>query len=122
VETNSRPYVRLSDLAEDLATSRRNVVSAAEELGLGVVAAGTAPIADLERLSATPSPRYDNILHEYQLLAHEHLICSSQVHVDVEDRDLAITVAQRLTPWLPFLLALSASSPFWLGKDTGYAS
>src|SRR5262245_64810424 len=56
------------------------------------------------------------------MLVREQLICSTQVHVDVEDRDLAVAVAHRMAPWLPPLLALSASSPFWLGTDTGYAS
>ena len=122
VETNSRPYVRLADLAEDLAALRRNVVSAAEGLGLGIVAAGTVPVADLESLKVTPDPRYENMLDEYQLLAREQLICGTQVHVDVGDRDLAVNVAHRVAPYLPALLALSASSPFWLGTDTGYAS
>ncbi len=44
------------------------------------------------------------------------------MHVDGHDRDLAVAVAHRVAPWLPALLALSASSPFWLGTDTGYAS
>ncbi len=122
VETNSRPYVRLIDLAEDLAALRRGVVAAAEGLGMGIVAAGTVPVADLESLKVTPDPRYENMLDEYQLLAREQLICGAQVHVDVGDRDLAVAVAHRVTPWLPALLALSASSPYWLGLDTGYAS
>ena len=122
VETNSRPYVRLIDLAEDLVALRRGVVAAAEPLGLGIVAAGTVPVADLDALKVTPDTRYENMLDEYQALAREQLICGAQVHVDVGDRDLAVAVAHRVAPWLPALLALSASSPFWLGTDTGYAS
>ena len=122
VETNSRPYVRLIDLAEDLSALRRGVVTAAEGLGMGIVASGTVPVADMESLKVTPDPRYENMLDEYQLLAREQLICGAQVHVDVGDRDLAVAVAHRVTPWLPVLLALSASSPYWLGLDTGYAS
>ncbi|MCW2912126.1 MAG: hypothetical protein JWN52_194 [Actinomycetia bacterium] len=122
VETNSRPFVRLVDLVEDLAALRRGVVAAAEPLGLGIVAAGTVPIADLEALKVTPDPRYENMLEEYQILAREQLICGAQVHVDVGDRDLAVAVSHRVSAWLPALLALSASSPFWLGMDSGYAS
>ncbi|HEX6472179.1 MAG TPA: glutamate--cysteine ligase [Streptosporangiaceae bacterium] len=122
VETNSRPHVRLGDLAADLAALRRRVASAAEELGLGIVAAGTVPVADPRSLDVTPGRRYENMLDEYQMLAREQLICGAQVHVEVADRDLAVALAHRVAPWLPALLALSASSPFWLGMDTGYAS
>jgi glutamate---cysteine ligase / carboxylate-amine ligase len=122
VETNSRPFVRLIDLVEDLAALRRRVVSIAEPLGLGIVAAGTVPIADVDALKVTPDPRYENMLEEYQILACEQLICGAQVHVDVGDRDLAVAVSYRIAPWLPALLALSASSPFWQGADSGYAS
>jgi carboxylate-amine ligase len=122
VETNSRPFLRLTDLAEDLAALRRGVVAAAEPLGLGIVAAGTVPVVDLDALKVTPDPRYENMLEEYQALAREQLICGAQVHVEVGDRDLAVAAAHRVGPWLPALLAISASSPYWLGSDTGYAS
>ncbi|SEG40244.1 carboxylate-amine ligase [Thermomonospora echinospora] len=122
VETNSRPFVRLADLAEDLAALRRRVVEAAEPLGLGIVAAGTVPLVDLDALKVTPDERYENMLEEYQQLTREQLICGAQVHVDAGDRDMAVAVAHRIGPWLPPLLALSASSPYWLGTDTGYAS
>jgi len=59
---------------------------------------------------------------EYGMLVSEQLICAMQVHVSMPDRDLAVAVAHRVTPWLPALLALSASSPYWLGNDSGYAS
>jgi carboxylate-amine ligase len=121
LEANSRPHVRLVDLAEDLAGLRRSAVAAAEALGLGVVAAGTVPIADLESLKVASDPRYESMLDDYQLLVREQLICGAQVHVDIGDRDLAVHVGRRIAPWLPALLALSVSSPFWLGRDTGYA-
>ncbi|MDX6740138.1 carboxylate--amine ligase/circularly permuted type 2 ATP-grasp protein [Actinocorallia sp. A-T 12471] len=122
VETNSRPFVGIADLVEDLAALRRGVVEEAERFGLGAVAAGTVPIVDMEALDVTPDARYENMLEEYQVLAREQLICGAQVHVEVADRDLAVRVAHRIAPWTPVLLALSASSPFWLGEDTGYAS
>ncbi|MFD2352900.1 glutamate-cysteine ligase family protein [Nonomuraea ferruginea] len=62
------------------------------------------------------------MLSDYQQLTREQLICGTHVHAEVDDPDLAVTVAHRLTPWLPPLLALSASSPYWDGDDTGYAS
>jgi len=122
VETHSRPCVRLVDLAADLAALRQAAIAAAEPLGLGIVAAGTVPMADPNALKITPDPRYEHMQGEYRILVREQLVCAAQVHVDVHDRDLAVAVAHRVAPWLPALLALSASSPFWLGMDTGYAS
>ena len=122
LEANSRPWVRLADLAADLAALRRAAVAAAEPLGLGIAAAGTVPLADPGAVQVTADPRYERMRGEYRMLVREQLICGTQVHVDVAGRDLAVAVGHRVAPWLPALLALSASSPFWLGTDTGYAS
>jgi glutamate---cysteine ligase / carboxylate-amine ligase len=119
---NSRPHLRLADLAVDIAALRRAAITVAQSLGLGIVAAGTVPIADPDTLTITPDRRYEHMQGAYQMLVREQLICGTQVHVDVHDRDLAVAAAHRVAPWLPVLLALSASSPFWLGTDTGYAS
>ena len=63
------------------------------------------------------------MLADYQLLAREQLICGTHVHIGIDDRDEAVAVANRVSPCLPTLLALAASSPFWAdGSDTGYAS
>jgi len=122
LEANSRPWIRLAELGEDIAAMRRAAITAAETAGLAVVACGTVPLADPDALKVTPDARYENMRGEYRMLVREQLICGTQVHVDVHDRDLAVAVAHRVGPWLPALLALSASSPFWLGTDTGYAS
>ena len=122
LEANSRPWTSLTGLAQDIAELRQAAINAAEPLGLGIVAAGTVPLADLDTIQITPDPRYEHIADEYRILVREQLICGTHVHVDVDDRDLAVAVAHRVAPWLPVLLALSASSPFWLGTDTGYAS
>jgi carboxylate-amine ligase len=122
LEANSRPCAGLADLAEDIAALRRAAIAAAEPLGLGIVAAGTVPLADPDTLQITPDPRYEQMRGEYRMLIREQLICGTHVHVDIDNRDLAMAVARRSAPWLPALLALSASSPFWLGTDTGYAS
>jgi len=122
VEANSRPWGRLTDLAGDVTRLRRAATAAAQPLGLGIVAAGSVPLANPDTLSVTPVPRYQHMHGEYRMLVREHLICALQVHVDVSGRDQAVAVAHRVMRWLPALLALSASSPYWLGADTGYAS
>jgi carboxylate-amine ligase len=122
VESNSSPHVRLADLAADIASLRRAAIDAALRCEVGIVAAGTVPLADPGTGKVTANPRYEHMSGEYRMLVSEQLICGTQVHVAVPDRDLAVAVAHRVTPWLPALLALSASSPFWQGTDTGYAS
>ncbi|GLW32752.1 carboxylate--amine ligase/circularly permuted type 2 ATP-grasp protein [Actinoplanes regularis] len=122
VETNTPVSPTLDGLRAGILARRRAAITVAESLGLGLVAAGTVPLVDLDSLEVTPTTRYRRMLNEYQMLVREQLICGAQVHVGVPDRDEAVSVAQRVAPALPLLLALSASSPFWLGEDSGYAS
>lgn len=118
-----------TDICHDLAEVRAEVqdlrevlIAAGRREGVEIAAAGTFPVADWGALSFTPKPRYEQIATKYARLAHEHVICACHVHVGVESREAAIAVLNQVKPWLPVLLALSASSPFWMGQDTGYAS
>ncbi|MBV9351943.1 MAG: carboxylate--amine ligase/circularly permuted type 2 ATP-grasp protein, partial [Mycobacterium sp.] len=123
VEMTSGVVETLEGLREDLLRHRRVLVATATELGIGVVAAGTMPLAVPAEMQITRTARYRQMLADYQLLAREQLICGTQVHVGVADRDVAVEVANRVSPHLPTLLALSVSSPFWAdGADTGYSS
>ena len=123
VEINSNVADTLRGLSADLRDQRRVLVNAAATLGIGVVAAGAVPLAVPAEMQVTDTARYHRMLADYQLLAREQLICGTQVHVGVDDRDKAVAVANRVAPYLPILLALSASSPFLAdGSDTGYSS
>ena len=123
VEVNSRVVDTLHGLHEELVHRRRLLVDAASALNVGVVAAGSTPLLVPAEMQVTRTPRYRQILADYQLLAREQLICGTQVHVGVADRDEAVAIANRVSMHLPTLLALSASSPFWSdGSDTGYSS
>ncbi|MDI2124652.1 carboxylate-amine ligase [Yinghuangia seranimata] len=122
VETNSDVHTTLDALRADLVRARRRLAAAAEPLGLAVVAAGSVPLSETGSVDVTAAPRYEHISREYGAVADEQLVCAAQVHVDVPDRDTGVRAMGVLAPWLPVLLALSASSPFWLGTDTGYAS
>lgn len=123
VELNSDVVHTLTGLRADLQRHRCVLVDAAAKLGIGVVAAGAVPLSVPAEMQVTQTPRYRQMLADYQLLAREQLICGTQVHVGIADRDEAVAVANRVAPFVPTLLALSASSPFWAdGSDTGYSS
>ncbi len=121
VETNSSVTNSLSSLRKNLVELRSELVSSARALGVGVASAGTMPLS--VPLALTETPRFRRMLADYQLLVREQLICGMQVHVGIPDRDVSVALLDRVGPWLPALLALSASSPFsHAGTDTGYAS
>ncbi|MEU7559641.1 carboxylate-amine ligase [Streptomyces eurythermus] len=122
IETNSGVHASLAGLYDDVIGARRRLDAAASTHGLAVVAAGTVPLARTQDTRPTAGLRYRHMVDEYRLVADEQLICGTHVHVDVPDRDLAVRLMCEVSPWLHVLLALSASSPFWLGADTGYAS
>jgi carboxylate-amine ligase len=122
VETNTPVCASLDELRGHLQRLRGRLASAAEPHGLGVVAAGTVPLVDLDGGDISAGARFAHMQHEYQVLVNEQHICGAQVHVDVPDRDEAVQVVRRVAPYLPIFLAISASSPYWRGSDTGYAS
>ena len=122
VETNTSVVTSLFELRDELLRLRKDLVEVAGREGLGVAAVGTAPRSTFADFGLTATGRYGRMQEQYRLLVDEQLICGTQIHVGVSDRELAVQIAQRVAPDLPVLLALSASSPFWNGQDTGYAS
>jgi carboxylate-amine ligase len=110
------------DLAEarnDLARLRRSVAAVARDHGMGLVAASTHPFAEWDEQRSTALDRYESLTEDYQALARRQLISGMHVHVAVEDEDLRIDLMNQAGYFLPHLLALSTSSPFWRGRPTG---
>lgn len=112
----------MSEARDLLSRSRRAIDTAGREFGLTVVAAGTHPTADWSEQLETPRARYTDVASELQILARRNLVCGMHVHVGIPDQNARIDVMRRCTPFLPVLLALSCSSPFWRGIATGFAS
>jgi glutamate---cysteine ligase / carboxylate-amine ligase len=105
-----------------LERSRRALATAGRESGLAVISAGTHPTADWPLQQQTDKQRYDAVMAELQILGLRNLVCGMHVHVEVPDDDLRLDVMRRAIPFLPILLALSTSSPFWRGMNTGFSS
>jgi glutamate---cysteine ligase / carboxylate-amine ligase len=91
-------------------------------VGLSVATVGTVPASGTHTSSVFPDQRYEWMAAEYRQLVDEQQVCACQVHVRVDDRDLAVRITRRIRAWLPTLLALTVSSPFFQRADTGYAS
>jgi carboxylate-amine ligase len=122
VETATGIHLDLTELRRDLLARRRELAEAAASVGLAVATVGTVPASGSGGGSVFPDRRYEWMAEEYRHLVDEQQVCACQVHVRVDDRDLAVRITRRIRAWLPVLLAMSASSPFFQGGDTGYAS
>jgi YbdK family carboxylate-amine ligase len=107
-----------ADLAETVDTVR----AAAARRNLGLMCSGTHPITDWATQTVSPSTRYAALVENMQWLARRLQIFGVHVHVGVRSPEKAIPIVNALTQYVPHFLALSASSPYWIGTDTGLAS
>jgi carboxylate-amine ligase len=122
IETATPVCDSLQAARQELVRLRRGVIEAASRENASIAAAGTHPFSHWDEQRVTPKDRYRGIVNNFQQTARELVICGCHVHVGMQDRTRAVDVLNRIRPWLAPLLALSASSPFWLGADSGYAS
>ena len=122
VEVGTKICSNVAELAEEIIRCRRGLADAAERVGLRVAAAGTHPFSSWTEQVLSQGERYDTIVEELQLLARSLLIFGLHVHVGIPDRALTIELMNEARYFLPHLLALSTSSPFWMGHDTGLKS
>jgi carboxylate-amine ligase len=83
---------------------------------------GTHPFSDWAKQEISPSPRYAQLIEDMQWMARRLQIFGIHVHVGVRSPEKAVAIVNALTMYIPHFLALSASSPFWKGTDTGLAS
>jgi glutamate---cysteine ligase / carboxylate-amine ligase len=120
LETNTRPCHALDELGREIRRCRALAAEAAGRAGVQVAALGTSPVGVEPEL--TRSSRYKKMADAFGLTAYEQLTCGCHVHVQVSSAEEGVAVLDRIGPWLAILLALSANSPFWQGRDSAYAS
>ncbi|MGH3473888.1 MAG: carboxylate-amine ligase [Aeromicrobium sp.] len=121
IEVNTEPTHSLSELRAHLVAGRERALAAAESAGAAVIAVPTPLFADSDG-DLTPKPRYQRMLDLYGAVGKRGPVCGMHVHVEVADDDEGVRIIDRIQPWLPALVALSANSPFNEGIDTSYAS
>ncbi len=122
IEVQTRPHPTAGAARADLARLRRTIAEEAARHGLAPIAAATHPFADWSGQKATDIARYRALESDLQGVARRLMICGLHVHVGIEDDELAIDLMNQVGYFLPHLLALSTSSPFWRGEDTGLKS
>ncbi len=121
IEVSTPPVESVEELISEIRHCRRTAGTAAEAAGAAAVAV-PAPVLVDPKEEVTPRPRYQRIYDEFGEISRQSLACAMHVHIDVSNDDEAVAVIDRIRPWLPVLTALSANSPYWRGRDTGYAS
>ena len=119
VEVGTKVCKSISEAREDLAKLRRDLSKVVNEYGAAIIAASTHPFANWQHQETTEDPRYMRLAADYQHVARQLVICGMHVHVGIEDPHVRLDLMNQVRYMLPHLLALSASSPFWDGVNTG---
>ncbi|WP_167646031.1 carboxylate-amine ligase [Mameliella alba] len=122
IEIGTRPCAGVAEAREELRRLREAVSRHAASYGLSPIAASCHPLADWKKQHHTDKERYNDLDRALGSVVRRMLICGMHVHVGLEDDPLRADLLAQTSYFLPHLLALSASSPFWQGEDTKLAS
>lgn len=122
IEVQTRVCTSVADARAQLVTLRKTVAEVAGRHGLAPIAASTHPFAEWRGIGATDRERYRALERDLQGVGRRLVICGLHVHVGIADEELRVDLMNQACYFLPHLLALSTSSPFWRGEDTGLAS
>ncbi|MFG2772763.1 glutamate--cysteine ligase [Streptomyces sp. NPDC048350] len=120
LEFATKPVTQMGELQEEISRIRREAAHHAATAGAAIAAIATSPLP--VRPSLSVGRRYEWMGKQFGLTAQEQLTCGCHVHVSVDSDEEGVAVLDRIRPWLPVLLAMSANSPFWQGEDSGYGS
>ena len=119
IEVGTKVCAKVSEARADLATLRRDLSKVVSEYGAAIIASSTHPFGNWAQQLTTQDPRYIRLQADYQQVARQLVICGMHVHVGIEADHLRIDLMNQVKYFLPHLLALSTSSPFWDGVLTG---
>ena len=122
IEIGTRVCNNIQEVREDLTRLRKIIVDTAANHNLAPIASSTHPFSNWREQKQTEKERYEQLTIEMQGAARRLVICGMHVHVGIEDDELRIDLMNQMSYFLPHLLALSCSSPFWGGRDTGLKS
>ena len=110
------------EIRQELVRLRSQIAAIAAQYELTIMAASTHPSAEWDKQIHSEGDHYQSLVEDFQQVILRLLICGMHVHVGIEDKDLRIELMNQMNYFLPHLLALSTSSPFWRGKNMGLSS
>jgi carboxylate-amine ligase len=119
IEVGTKVSKTLADCRHDLARLRRDLSDVVSEYDAAIIAASTHPFAQWWDQHTTDDARYEQLAVDFQQVARRLVICGMHVHVGIDDPDLRIDLMNQVRYFLPHILALTTSSPFWTGRETG---
>ena len=119
IEVATVPHIEMATARSELKYLRQTIAAVAAQHGLAILAAGTHPTAVWGASIQSPAERYDNVMHDLQMLGQRNMLCGLHVHVELPDTEDRIDVMYRMLPYLPLFVALATSSPFWQSHRTG---
>lgn len=122
IEIGTQVCTSFGQARAELSHLRKAISKTARTFGLAPIAASTHPFAKKDTLETTPKERYQALARDFGGIGRRLAICGMHVHVAIEDPDDRIDLMNQIRYFLPHLLMLSTSSPFWEGRDTGLKS
>ena len=122
VEMGTEVCRDIKEVRREIARLRSMVSEIAEKSGHRIVAAGTHPFSRWQEQEITEKDRYRSLVADLQYVARRLLIFGMHIHVGIPDRELRIDTMNQISYFMPHVLALSSSSPFWMGDNTGLKS
>jgi glutamate---cysteine ligase / carboxylate-amine ligase len=122
IEVASPVFTSSVDAHQRMAALRQGLAEEAEGIDCRLVAAGSHPLARWTHLRPTAKPRYTRLIDDFQIIGRRNVLCGLHIHAGVPPDIDRVALMNRLMPWLPILLALSTSSPFWERANSGLLS
>ena len=119
IEVATTKCFTVGQAATEIRELRQTLTDVASDFGYAIIAASTHPFGDWLTQRSTPADRYNKLAVDHGVVARRMLICGMHVHVGIDDDDLRVDLMQQATYFLPHILAMSTSSPFWQGEQTG---
>lgn len=122
IEVGTKPHSHIADVAHDLRDLRKSLGEVSRDHDAAIIAASTHPFALWWEQVTTDGDRYKLLAEDLAMVGQRMVICGMHVHAGIEDPELRIDLMNQITYFLPHLLSLSTSSPFWGGRNTGLKS